>query len=204
MKILAISQRIEYFNKIDEKRDCLDHRLVSFFLKAGFLVYPLPNNLVEDSISDNFQNLDLWFKNLNPDGVILSGGESIGTDKKRDLTELRILDLASKGSKPLLGICRGMQIMSSWLGVDCHAVEGHCATLHQITGEFNGLVNSYHNFSIEKCPDNCVVTAKSEDGEIEAIRHKFLPWEGWMWHPEREKDFSPIYLKKVNDLFELN
>ena len=39
MKILAISQRIEYFNKIDE-RDCLDHRLVSFF-KAWFLVYPL-------------------------------------------------------------------------------------------------------------------------------------------------------------------
>ena len=81
MKILAISQRIEYFNKIDEKRDCLDHRLVSF-LKAGFLIYPLPVNLVEDSISDNFKNLDLWFKNNNPDGVILSGGESIGTDKK--------------------------------------------------------------------------------------------------------------------------
>ena len=36
MKIIAISQRIEYLNRIEEKRDCLDQRLVSFFLKADW------------------------------------------------------------------------------------------------------------------------------------------------------------------------
>jgi putative glutamine amidotransferase len=31
--------------------------------------------------------------------------------------------------------------------------------------------------------------AKSEDGSIEAMVHKSLPWEAWMWHPEREVVF---------------
>ena len=44
-------------------------------------------------------------------------------------------------------------------------LRGIGVNLHQITGEFNGLVNSYHNFSIEKCPDNCVVTAKVKMGK---------------------------------------
>ena len=33
------------------------------------------------------------------------------------------------------------------------------------------------------------ILAESEDGIIEAISHKKLPWEGWMWHPEREEQF---------------
>ena len=34
--------------------------------------------------------------------------------------------------------------------------------------------------------------AQSEDGNIEAMIHKELPWEGWMWHPEREEIFTKI------------
>ena len=34
------------------------------------------------------------------------------------------------------------------------------------------------------------ILAKSEDGNLEAMRHKDLPWEAWMWHPEREKVFT--------------
>jgi putative glutamine amidotransferase len=30
----------------------------------------------------------------------------------------------------------------------------------------------------------------SQDGEIEAIEHTTLPWQGWMWHPEREAEFA--------------
>jgi putative glutamine amidotransferase len=31
-----------------------------------------------------------------------------------------------------------------------------------------------------------------KDGVIEAIRHEQFPWEGWMWHPEREEVFNMI------------
>ncbi len=202
MKTIIISQRVEYFEGVNEKRDCVDQNLISFFLEAGMIVYPIPNILFDvNSENKKFEILDKWFYNISPDGIILSGGESIGTDNMRDLTELRLLDLAFKNKLPLLGICRGMQIMSTWLGAKLHAVKGHCSSSHEIKGEYNCIVNSYHNFSLESCPENCIITAVSGDGEIEAIRHKNLPWEGWMWHPEREKVFPPIFLEKVKLLF---
>ena len=202
MKTIITSQRIEYFPGVKEKRDCVDQNLISFFLQAGMLVYPIPNILVDvNSVNKKFEILDKWFYNISPNGIILSGGESIGTDNIRDLTELRMLDLAFKNKIPLLGICRGMQIMSTWLGAKLHSVNGHCSSSHEIKGEFNCNVNSYHNFSLESCPEECTIIATSEDGEIEAIRHKKLPWEGWMWHPEREKVFSHIFLEKVKLLF---
>ena len=36
----------------------------------------------------------------------------------------------------------------------------------------------------------------SEDGSLEAMMHKDLPWEGWMWHPEREEIFSKTDLDR--------
>ena len=39
------------------------------------------------------------------------------------------------------------------------------------------------------CPQGYRVLARSADGGIEAIQHDHLPWEGWMWHPERETPF---------------
>jgi len=51
-------------------------------------------------------------------------------------------------------------------------------------------VNSYHNLVLENCPDTFQILAEAEDGNIEAMRHKNLSWDGWMWHPEREEPFS--------------
>ena len=53
---------------------------------------------------------------------------------------------------------------------------------------FPKIVNSYHNYSISTCPKNYEVTAYSNDRVIEGLRHKKLNWEGWMWHPERDKN----------------
>ena len=45
------------------------------------------------------------------------------------------------------------------------------------------------------------VIAHSLDGEIEAIKHKSLPWEGWMWHPEREEKFLKEDINRIKNLF---
>ena len=122
--------------------------------------------------------------------IVLSGGNDIGLFSLRDKTEYLILDYALEKKIPVLGICRGMQIMSRWAGTKLKRVEGHIRKRHNLKGEIKKEVNSYHAYSIAECPKGFKILALSEDGEIEAIRHSSLPLEGWMWHPEREYKFS--------------
>ena len=65
----------------------------------------------------------------------------------------------------------------------------------------NYEVNSYHNFSIKTCPKDFNITAKSMDGEIEAIKHKKYALEGWMWHPEREEEYKIQDIKNIKRIF---
>jgi GMP synthase-like glutamine amidotransferase len=55
--------------------------------------------------------------------------------------------------------------------------------------------------SVDSCPAGYQVLARSEDGEIEAIRHDEFPWEGWMWHPEREERFDARDVNRLKKLF---
>ena len=90
--------------------------------------------------------------------------------------------------------------MAAYEGVGLKSVAGHAQTTHSLSGEIRGQVNSYHNFSIESCPESYRCIAHSEDSQIEAIKHEELPWEGWMWHPERLKTFSTSDLKRLQVL----
>jgi putative glutamine amidotransferase len=94
-----------------------------------------------------------------------------------------------------------MQIMAHWAGTGVHLVQGHVRSRHLLSGEITGYVNSYHGFALAACPTGFEVLARSEDNEIEAIRHQSLPWEGWMWHPEREATFAERDIQRLKALF---
>ena len=83
-----------------------------------------------------------------------------------------------------------MQMLASWAGGSLRPVIGHVCTHHKLIGCGDRIVNSFHNFCLEECPPGFEVLAVSEDGCIEAVKHKTLMWEGWMWHPEREATFN--------------
>ena len=51
-------------------------------------------------------------------------------------------------------------------------------------------VNSFHQYAIKTMPLDYNCLGKTKDGSIEHIEHKKLPWQGIMWHPEREEEFS--------------
>jgi gamma-glutamyl-gamma-aminobutyrate hydrolase PuuD len=195
MKVLVVTQRVDRFPDRQEQRDALDERLGLWLSSSGFLVYPLPNVLVATGM------LQAWLERIEPSGIILSGGNDIGDGSLRDDSEKALLEHALNYRLPVLGICRGMQMIGVWSGIKLKPVDGHVGTRHAIRGTISGTVNSFHRFSWAECPSQYEVLARSEDGEIEAIRHRDLPWEGWMWHPEREVEIDELNKFRLKALF---
>jgi putative glutamine amidotransferase len=172
---------------------------------AGLLPVSVPNTL---SVTDHQDEptLESWLQAIQPGALILSGGNDIGEYPARDATERYLLSWAETKRMPVLGICRGLQMMAVWSGVDLVRKEGHVGSRHQLVlpagnNEWSANVNSYHNWGLASCPAGFEITAQAEDGSIEAIRHIELPWEGWMWHPEREVQFFPQDIKRLKRLF---
>jgi putative glutamine amidotransferase len=194
-KPVAVSQRVDAYPKRDEWRDALDQRLTQWLFAAGYLVYPLPNALHAQG------DVEIWLDTLNPCGLLLSGGNDIGSARKRDFTEEVMLQWAERDRRAVLGICRGMQMLAHQGQVSLVEVDGHVGTRHRLSGEIEGEVNSYHTLALDDCPTGYRVLARSEDGGIEAIAHKYWPWEGWMWHPEREQPFDQRDSDRVRRLF---
>lgn len=195
--LVAVSQRVDRFDSRSEVRDALDQKLVSFLLEAQLTAVPVPNVLGDQLLS--------WLSRLQPDGIVLSGGNDIGQELLRDETESCLLNYAIDNDLPVLGICRGMQFLAVENGASLKRITGHVATrtvLNNETGfDYPKEVNCYHNEAVSECPKDYLVTSTSEDGVIKGIRHKQYPWEGWMWHPERETEFNPKDLKRVQFLF---
>lgn len=210
-KKVGITQRIDRDNSSNEFRDAVDQRLINWVDSLGFLPITIPNSLVDLNSSEKIQlKLIDWLNEIKIDAIILSGGNDIGVLKKRDLTEENLLYWAEKFKVPVLGICRGMQMMGHFAGENLSPVKKHVGVRHhlKISDEYSGLiptnVNSYHNFALKQCPKDYEILALAEDDNIEAIKHKILPWEGWMWHPEREINNNKIDNQRLEKLVNNN
>jgi len=177
---LGITMRVLEAQGYSEPRDALAQNWTTFIKtalpEAAWLLLP---NIGKEAIRDYCEE---WGINR----LILTGGEDIGQSSIRDETEMDLLSWARDKHIPVLGICRGMQLIADWSGVKLRRVDGHVSVRHKLQGDLTQEVNSFHNCSLVSCPPGFDVLARSPDGEIEAIQNKALKWEGWMWHPERE------------------
>lgn len=198
---MVVSQRVDWVEARGEARDALDQRLVDWLLQVGVLAVPVPNVLQGQG------TLVEWLTSIAPQAVVLSGGNDIGSCLERDATETALLDYAGDHNLPLLGICRGMQMMACYAGAILQPVKGHAATRHslQVAASFNGIhteVNSYHDWALDRCPAGYEIIAWASDGTLEAIKHRNRPWEGWMWHPEREAPFGATYIERARSVLQ--
>ncbi len=127
---------------------------------------------------------------------------------KRDRLELSMLRLLLEGKKPVLGICRGVQMMNLALGGDLYqdlpvgrwqmhnqtaaddepthtvrVVKG--SLLHQLVGRKSVAVNSFHHQGLRKIAKGCLVSGRTGDGLPEALEKTGHPFFlGVQWHPE--------------------
>ncbi len=204
MKRIIISQRVDDYPDRDERRDALDQKLPQLLYGCGYLTFPVPNLLsqpVPGATAGAGEALGRWIEEINPHGIVLSGGNDIGSCKERDDAEHQILEYSRDNELPVLGICHGMLAMAVFEGGELHQIDGHVRKSHDLNGEIAGKANSFHNYSLAECPENFDILARSEDGAIEAIKHQTHPWEGWMWHPERAGSEPDRDLGRIKKLF---
>ena len=205
MKKVIITQRIDCIENYNEIRDSIDQNLLQWLIQAKYLPIPVPNKLGPLKDFEQKKNqplLNNWLSIIKPDALILSGGNDIGEYISRDETEKFLLNWAQKNRIPVLGICRGMQVMTVWAGGSLKRIDNHVGVRHRLNiygseEDWPKEVNCFHNWGIHECPNDFEIKAQSSDGVIKAIKHKNLPWEGWMWHPERE---SPFIEQDINRL----
>jgi putative glutamine amidotransferase len=178
---IAVSQRVVIDEKTGERRDALDQRWAMFLREAGYLPVPIPNcaNLVRPLLDK-----------IGVTGILLTGGNDLaslgGTAPERDEAEAALLGYARAFDVPLLGVCRGMQMIQAMCGVALQRVDGHVAPKQVI--EFEGeriLVNSYHNFGTHESSPGLAVCGRADDGIVKAVRSERGRMLGIMWHPER-------------------
>ena len=129
---------------------------------------------------------------LNPERIIISPGPKAPKDAGICLELIKYF----AGKKPILGVCLGHQCIGEAFG----ATVSYAKTImhgkqsvvnHDKMGIFEGIdspikVARYHSLAIleETMPDSLVVTARTEDGEIMAVKAKDYPVYGVQFHPE--------------------
>ena len=166
--------------------------LIRYLGTLGFVSRPIWDELFTK------QRWEVGLKGV--DLVVLSGGESLGVDERRDTFELGLLQKARSAQVPVLGICRGMQIMMVHEGLFPHELPGHAGTRHNNFGVISGEVNSFHHHGFNSFPPGFELVSEAEDSSIEAVHHRENNWLGVMWHPEREQ---PMHESQSNIILEI-
>ncbi len=165
------------------------------------------------------------------DGILFSGGADIDPSRYgapaetdafppepvRDQFELDLMEAAKGASVPVLGICRGLQLINVSGGGTLHQnVPEHArydiasgALSHAISIAPNSslaqlygpqlTVNSLHHQTVDRVGEGLVVTAHS-DGVVEGLEHQTLPVLAVQWHPEMldSRDHDPLFRWLVN------
>lgn len=184
--------------------------------KAGGIPVCMPYISDYSQLNDYINLFDGFFFTGGKDVMPHRYNESAINDtlvfqKLRDEFEFKFLDAVYKTNKPIIGVCRGMQVINVYLGgslyqdiptqiENCirhrqveprysfsHSVNVLLDTpLYNMAKSSNANVNSFHHQCIKTLGKDLSVMATANDGVIEALyskTHKYLRL--YQWHPER-------------------
>ena len=192
--------------------------------ESGAVPYVLPASPRKEDVNALLDRIDL---------LILCGGEDVEparygetnhvnlgvVNPRRDAWDIALMDEAVRRKMPILGICRGCQILnvrfggtlwqdlpSEKPGAKVHCIDGlHDLTLNpgsylgKLVGGPSTTVNSRHHQAVKVPARGFTVTGTSSDGVIEAIEGTAYPALGVQFHPELmlarigRREFLPIF-----------
>ncbi len=209
------------------KRAYVNKDYVDAVIRAGGVPLIIPFSTDKEVIISQAQLID---------GLILSGGHDISpynygqepsqkigeTFPERDTYEMILFEESKKRNIPILGICRGFQLINVAAGgtlyQDLSLIPGNILKHNQVSNPTlkthkveikensfissifgkETMVNSFHHQVIDKVANDFIVVAKASDGVVEAIEHKTYKFlVAVQWHPE----MLAVNCEKARELF---
>jgi len=211
----------------------LEESIAHWVMSRDVLVFMIPTVGQQGMIHPSNIRLRDYAKHL--DGLLLQGGADVSPqsyaeaatrpewhgDRVRDMYELELLHEFIESGKPVLGVCRGCQLINVAFGgtlyqdiaTDVETAIEHVNELYDqhrhviqfppgssmsgmFAGQREGLVNSIHHQAVRTVGRDLSVEAVSaDDGIIEAVRYKKAPFVmGVQWHPEFHRAGGPELL----------
>ncbi|NRR30782.1 type 1 glutamine amidotransferase [Oxalobacteraceae bacterium] len=206
-----------------KKLQYLEESIAQWVMSRDVLVFMIPTVNTEGLLHPSNIRLRDYARHL--DGLVLQGGADVspqsysevptrpewGGDRARDMYELELLHEFVEAGKPVLGICRGCQLINVAFGGTLyqdiatdvpaalrHVNDEYDRNRHQVSfphgsslarlfkEQKQGLVNSIHHQAVKTLGRDMGIEALSvPDQMVEAIRYRKAPFVmGLQWHPE--------------------
>jgi putative glutamine amidotransferase len=216
--IVADRKAASYGSWVDIPTDAISHTYVSAVQEAGGAPIIFPS--LDVHVDDPDRLIDLI------DGLFLPGGRDLDAElygsvahpsndkplRVRDELEIALTQLARERDIPILGACRGMQVLNVALGgtLEQHLGDRIDLTPHRniygehtshpvsilpdtllrsITHEADFEIASHHHQGVDRLGEGLVVSASAPDGVVEAIETTDGAFcLGVQWHPEERLD----------------
>ncbi|WP_083253745.1 type 1 glutamine amidotransferase [Pandoraea sp. ISTKB] len=211
----------------------LEESIAHWVMSRDVLVFMIPTVDTQGLLHPSHIRLHDYAKHL--DGLVLQGGADVSPltysevatrhewqgDRMRDMYELELLHEFVEQGKPILGVCRGCQLINVAFGGTLHqdiatdlpqaiphVTETYEHNRHTLTFPEGSslaqmlapvdvpIVNSIHHQSVKTLGRDLSVEAVcAEDGVVEAIRYRKAPFVmGLQWHPEFHRAGGPEFL----------